>query len=86
MNTTLIEAQRAIRGIVNCHDEEVLELLRAILARTNPRTATGSAVLDACQAVEDSISDRYLREAEEAYQASPCYRQDRRNDAISKGG
>lgn len=82
-------ALRAIRALKNVSDAQVLDLLRCLLCCATKRdTPIGNIVLDCCEAVEIEVENdaRLCIEAEqEAYARSPQYREDQRNEAVSRG-
>jgi len=82
---TAQDAINAIRLTAGFNEQDALDIARAMLVRISANTPAGEALLDLCESLTAIIENDALEAAEEAYRASPTYRQDMRNAAVARG-
>lgn len=82
---TAQDAINAIRLAAGFNEQDALDIARAMLVRISANTPAGEALLDLCESLQEIIENDALEAAEEAYRASPTYRQDMRNEAVARG-
>ena len=78
-------AINAIRAQAGLSTQDRLDIVRVLLVGTSADSPESDALLDCCEALQAIIESDALEAADEAYRASPTYRQDMRNEAVARG-